>query len=111
MRALAALRPVRAGAEIVVETLSARPAWLASAQDAALVATIERSAAGIGQRIEARPAAGAGDTNLLGALGLPTVDGFGPRGGGAHAEDEHFLRSSLGERIALLRAVLTLPAE
>lgn len=111
MRALAALPPVRTGAEIVVETLSSRPAWVASAQDAALVAAIERSAAGIGQRIEARPAAGAGDTNLLGALGLPTVDGFGPRGGGAHAEDEHFLRSSLGERIALLRAVLTLPAE
>lgn len=111
MHALAGLRPLRAGAEIAVEVLSARPAWQASAQDAALVERIARSAASIGQHVDARPAAGAGDTNLLGDLGVPTVDGFGPRGGGAHAVDEHFLRSSLDERIELLRAVLTIPAE
>ncbi|PRB12188.1 M20/M25/M40 family metallo-hydrolase [Microbacterium sp. MYb62] len=111
MGALAALQPIRPGAEIAVEVLSARPAWEASTQDAALVERIARTAAAIGQHVDARPAAGAGDTNLLGALGLPTVDGFGPRGGGAHAVDEHFLFSSLAERIELLRAVLTIPAE
>ncbi|WP_136050637.1 M20/M25/M40 family metallo-hydrolase, partial [Microbacterium sp. K36] len=67
--------------------------------------------AALGQPVDGRPAAGAGDTNLLGGRGVPTVDGFGPRGGGAHAADEHFLRSSLHERIALLRAVLTVTAE
>lgn len=109
--ALAALRPVRDGARLSVEVLSARPAWQASAQDADLLDRIARAGATIGQTVDGRPAAGAGDTNLLGGLGLPTVDGFGPRGGGAHAVDEHFLRSSLHERIALLRAVLTIPAE
>ncbi|MEU4015504.1 M20/M25/M40 family metallo-hydrolase [Microbacterium sp. NPDC028030] len=110
LRALSALTPVRDGAILAIEVLSARPAWQASPDDAALLDRIATIGDGLGQRITGRPAAGAGDTNLLGALGLPTVDGFGPRGGGAHAVDEHFLRSALRERVDLLRAVLTIPA-
>lgn len=108
--ALSALRPVRAGADVDVEVLSARPAWQATDRDQRLLHDIARSGTALGQRVSGRPAAGAGDTNLLGDLGIPTVDGFGPRGGGAHAVDEHFLRSALVERIDLLRAVLTVPA-
>ena len=102
---------MRPGARLEVTVLSARPAWQASAEDTDLLARIAAAGAALGQQVDGRPAAGAGDTNLLGGQGLPTVDGFGPRGGGAHALDEHFLRSSLHERIALLRAVLTVPAE
>ncbi len=111
LTALRGLTPVRPGARVEVDVLGARPAWQASAADAAFLARIAGAGAAVGQHIDGRPAAGAGDTNLLGSLGLPTVDGFGPRGGGAHARDEHFLRSSLHERIALLRAVLTIPVE
>ncbi|MCT1365674.1 MULTISPECIES: M20 family metallopeptidase [Microbacterium] len=113
-RVLAALRgltPVRPGAHVEVAVLSARPAWRASAADATFLARIAEEGAALGQHVDGRPAAGAGDTNLLGGGGIPTVDGLGPRGGGAHAVDEHFLRSSLHERIALLRAVLTIPTE
>ena len=113
-RVLAALRgltPVRPGAHVEVAVLSARPAWRASAADATFLARIAEAGAALGQHVDGRPAAGAGDTNLLGGGGIPTVDGLGPRGGGAHAVDEHFLRSSLHERIALLRAVLTIPTE
>lgn len=110
LHALRTLTPYRGGAVVSAEVLSARPAWQASAQDDALLESIAAAGRPLDQRITGRPAAGAGDTNLLGALGVPTVDGFGPRGGGAHAVDEHFLRSSLHERVALLRAVLTIPA-
>ncbi len=113
-RVLAALRgltPVRPGAHVEVAVLSARPAWRASAADATFLARIAEAGAALGQHVDGRPAAGAGDTNLLGGGGIPTVDGLGPRGGGAHAVDEHFLRSSLHDRIALLRAVLTIPTE
>lgn len=113
-RVLAALRgltPVRPGAHVEVAVLSARPAWRASAADATFLARIAEEGAALGQHVDGRPAAGAGDTNLLGGGGIPTVDGLGPRGGGAHAVGEHFLRSSLHERIALLRAVLTIPTE
>ncbi|WP_426185391.1 M20/M25/M40 family metallo-hydrolase [Microbacterium sp. TWP3-1-2b2] len=106
LSALRALRPIREGAEIQVEVLSHRPAWRASGADAELLEAIATAASGIGQHVAGRPAAGAGDTNLLGSLGVPTVDGFGPRGGGAHAVDEHVLTSSLLERVALLEAFL-----
>jgi glutamate carboxypeptidase len=109
--ALSGLRPVRGGARLSVEVLSSRPTWQSSDADARLLDRISRVARGIGQHVSGRPAAGAGDTNLLGSLGMPTVDGFGPRGGGAHALDEHFLISSLLERIDLLCAVLTVSTD
>ncbi len=100
------LRAVREGAAVEWAVVSRRPAWRASAADEDLLARIARVGELLGQRVEGRPAAGAGDTNQVGNLGIPTVDGFGPRGGGAHALSEHVLLSSLGQRIELLEAVL-----
>ncbi|WP_309102583.1 M20/M25/M40 family metallo-hydrolase [Microbacterium sp.] len=105
---LAGLTPLRDGAVVHAEVLSSRPAWLASAGDEALLRSISAAASDLGQHIEGRPAAGAGDTNLLGSLGIPTVDGFGPQGAGAHSTDEHFLLSSLMKRVELLSALLRL---
>lgn len=111
LAALADLRPVRTGAEITVEVLSSRPTWAPSDADTTLLAQVAEAAERVGQHISGRPASGAGDTNLLGSLGMPTVDGFGPRGGGAHAREEHFLLSSLRDRIGLLCAVLRITPE
>jgi len=108
--ALRTLSPVRSGAVVVTKLLSHRPAWSPSSADGELLSAIATAGAGIGQVVTGRPASGAGDTNLLGSLGIPTVDGFGPRGGGAHAATEHLSLSSLGERIDLLTAVLESPA-
>lgn len=104
--ALRALAPVRAGAIVDVDVLSHRAAWTASDGDRAVARDLARAAARRGQTLDARPAAGAGDTNSLGSWGLSTVDGLGPRGGGAHAVSEHILLSSLGERVALLAEFL-----
>lgn len=109
LSAIRGLTPRRSGARIEVETLSSRPAWRASDADAALLAQLSATAALLGQRLDGRPAAGAGDTNILGSLGVPTVDGFGPLGGGAHASDEHIVAASLHQRIDLLSAVLASP--
>ena len=49
---------------------------------------------------------GASDGNFTAALGLPTLDGLGMPGAGAHAEDEHILIDALPERAALLAALL-----
>ncbi|MFJ8895041.1 M20/M25/M40 family metallo-hydrolase, partial [Leifsonia sp. NPDC102414] len=108
--ALRTLSPVRSGAVIATKLLSHRPAWSPSSADGELLSAIATAGARIGQVVTGRPASGAGDTNLLGSLGIPTVDGFGPRGGGAHAATEHLSLSSLGERIDLLTAVLESPA-
>lgn len=103
---LHALTPLRAGADVRIEVLSHRPAWAATERDRDVARRLARAAARVGQQLESRPAAGAGDTNALGSWGLPTVDGMGPRGGGAHAVGEHIVLASLAERIALLTEFL-----
>lgn len=110
LSALRGLAPIRDGALIEVVTLSSRPAWKESSADRTLLDVIASHGATLGQEVDGRPAAGAGDTNLVGSLGIPTVDGFGPRGGGAHALDEHIIEDSLHERIDLLTAVLSAAA-
>jgi glutamate carboxypeptidase len=52
------------------------------------------------------PSGGGSDGNFTAALGVPTLDGLGARGGGAHADDEHIFVASLSERAALLYALL-----
>jgi glutamate carboxypeptidase len=105
------LAPVRAGARIEVTQLSNRPAWKPRAADLEFAAQISSSAeAVLGAPLGHRAAAGAADTNLLGASDLAVIDGFGPRGGGAHARSEHIVIASFWERIELLAAVLAAPA-
>jgi glutamate carboxypeptidase len=106
--ALAALRPVRDGARVSAEILSRRPAWPA-APDNKLAGHVIDLAARVGLRIGARPASGAGDTNFTGAAGLPTVDGLGPRGRGAHSAAEHVLVDSILRQAELLALLFATP--
>ena len=106
LSALSSLRPLRAGAQITTSILSSRPAWKASAADDSFLEELTSAASRLGQPLSGRPAAGAGDTNLVGSLGVASVDGFGPLGGGAHALTEHIITASLADRIALLCEVL-----
>lgn len=99
------LTPIRDGAEVLVELLSNRPAWAAPDPNP-LLDRVVAAGARLGQRIDGRTAPGAGDTNLTGAAGVPTLDGFGPLGRGAHAVDESIIVGSLVDRTALLAALL-----
>ena len=45
---------------------------------------------------------GASDGNLTAALGIPTLDGLGGVGEGAHAPNESILISRIADRTALL---------
>ena len=104
--ALAELRPVRDKARVTSRLLSHRPTWRPGRAGDELLDRIRAVAAGIGQRLDGRPADGAADTNTTGALGRPTVDGLAPRGGGAHARTEWVSVSGIAERTALLTALL-----
>lgn len=104
--ALAGARPHRPGARVTATVLSSRPTWPERPDDP-LLERVAAIGATLGQDITAAPAAGAGDTNLPGSLGLPTLDGFGPRGRGAHALDEAIVVGSLAERAELLAALMT----
>ena len=49
---------------------------------------------------------GASDGNFTAGVGIPTLDGLGAVGGGAHADDEHVLVDALPGRAALLAALI-----
>jgi glutamate carboxypeptidase len=51
-------------------------------------------------------AGGASDGNFTAALGIPTLDGLGAVGDGAHSRHEHILARTMPERAALLAALL-----
>ncbi|WP_285732460.1 M20 family metallopeptidase [Kitasatospora phosalacinea] len=105
---LAHLTPHRPGADVRTEVLSSRPAWPERTGNP-LLRHVRSLAAALGQHLDGAPAGGAGDTNLAGARGLPTLDGLGAVGGGPHARTEHLRVDQLGPRIALLAALLAVP--
>ncbi len=63
-------------------------------------------AGGLGFELTEGSSGGGSDGNFTSALGIPTLDGLGPRGAGAHADDEHILIDSLPERAALIHLLL-----
>jgi glutamate carboxypeptidase len=58
--------------------------------------------------LELREAAtgGGSDGNFTAALGIPTLDGLGGTGDGAHARHEHVILRELPQRAALLAALM-----
>jgi glutamate carboxypeptidase len=64
-------------------------------------------AAGLGFALDEASTGGASDGNFTAALGVPTLDGLGAVGAGAHAAHEHLLLEHLAPRTALLAALLS----
>jgi len=50
---------------------------------------------------------GGSDGNFTAGAGIPTLDGLGAVGAGAHAEGEHVVLSAMVDRAALLAALVT----
>jgi len=73
---------------------------------AALFEAARAEAEALGLTIEEIAVGGASEASYAAALGLPTLDGLGADGDGAHAEHEHVLLSSIPERVALTVALL-----
>jgi glutamate carboxypeptidase len=61
---------------------------------------------GLGLELTEGSSGGGSDGNFTSSLGVPTLDGLGPRGAGAHADDEHILVASLLERATLMHLLL-----
>ena len=63
----------------------------------------------MGFRLQEASTGGGSDGNFTSALGIPTLDGMGAVGEGAHAEHESVLLKELAPRTALLAAMLLKP--
>ncbi len=84
-----------------------RPPMQPTPASEALYARARKTALVLGFDIGAVKVGGASDGNLTAAAGLPTLDGLGPRGGGAHARSEHVDVADLPRRAALLAALVS----
>jgi len=56
--------------------------------------------------LEEAATGGGSDGNFTAGIGVPTLDGMGAVGGGAHAAHEHVVKASLVERTALLAGMI-----
>ncbi len=84
-----------------------RPPYGKSAGIAALYDHARNVAADLGQPLEEVPVTGGGaDGNFTAALGVPTLDGLGIDGDGAHTLHEHGLVSSLQPRALLVSRLI-----
>ncbi|MFC3893074.1 M20 family metallopeptidase [Lentzea rhizosphaerae] len=100
--AMRALEPVLDGAKVEVTGGPNRAPMELSASAALFelasrLADFELTQAAVG---------GASDGNFTAGVGVPTLDGLGAVGGGAHAESEHVLVSELVPRTTLLAALV-----
>ncbi|MBY5161271.1 M20 family metallopeptidase [Nitriliruptoria bacterium AS10] len=104
--AMHALTPVLDGARLEVAGGANRPP-MAPTTGAGLASL----AVGVAERLgigplPTRAVGGASDGNFTAGIGVPTLDGLGPAGAGAHARDEHVLVDSLVPRRRLLTGLL-----
>jgi glutamate carboxypeptidase len=83
-----------------------RPVWEPSAATMALYEKARALATELGMDLPHGSAGGGSDANFTGAMGIPTLDGLGPRGADAHTLNEHIIVESLAERGRLMAGLL-----
>ena len=96
------LEPVDPDCLITVTGGIDRPPYDKSEGIALLFEHAKRVAAKIGFELQDLKTGGGSDGNFTGALGIPTLDGLGADGHGAHSFDEYIYFSSLEERTKLM---------
>jgi glutamate carboxypeptidase len=100
------LRPFNARCSIQVTGGLNRPPMERSAGIVKLFRTAQKLAREIGVDVEESQTGGGSDGNFTAALGIPTLDGLGGVGEGAHASNESILADRMVDRAALIAKLL-----
>jgi len=100
------LRPFNRKCRLEVSGGINRPPMERTADVAELYAKAVRIARDLGWKLEEAAVGGGSDGNFTSGLGIPTLDGLGGVGDGAHAPHEHILISELPRRAALLAGLI-----
>jgi glutamate carboxypeptidase len=100
------LHPVRPGTRLTITGGFERPPMERTAAVATLFARASEVASSLGREMGEGAAGGGSDGNFTAALGVPTLDGLGAVGDGAHAAHEHVDVGALPWRAALLAGLL-----
>jgi glutamate carboxypeptidase len=101
------LTPALKGARLEISGGLNRPPMERTPLMVATFEQVRRLGESIGLKLEEGSTGGASDANFTAALGIPTLDGLGALGDGAHAAHEHIVIGSLADRAALLATIFT----
>jgi len=102
---LRSLKPIHRGATLEITGGFDRPP-LERKHSAALFSRAKSLAMQFNLTLGEAAAGGGSDGNFTAALGIPTLDGLGAVGDGAHSTHEHILVKTMPHRAALLAALL-----
>jgi glutamate carboxypeptidase len=100
------LRPFNRKCKIEITGGINRPPMERTAGVAALYAQASAIARELGWKLGEAAVGGGSDGNFTAGLGIPTLDGLGGVGDGAHAAHEHILISELPRRAALIAGLI-----
>ncbi len=100
------LRPFNRKCKIEIAGGINRPPMERTAGVAALYSQAVAIARELGWKLEEAAVGGGSDGNFTAAMGIPTLDGLGGVGDGAHATHEHILISELPRRAALIAGLI-----
>ena len=100
------LHPTRPGTRLTVRGGFERPPMERTAAVAGLFIRASEVASSLGRELGEGPAGGGSDGNFTSALGVPTLDGLGAVGDGAHAAHEHVDVTALSWRAALIAGLV-----
>lgn len=104
--AIRGVRPITPGTAVEIRGGFNRPPMVRTPAVADLFGRARAIGRTVGLDLGEGSTGGGSDGNFTAAVGLPTIDGLGARGGGAHARDERVEVDSLVERAALLCSLL-----
>lgn len=105
-RQLRRLRAILPGARVEVRGGINRPPLERTSAVLRLFHHARELMRGLGKDLDEAWTGGGSDGNFTAALGVPTLDGLGAIGNGAHSAVEHVIVRSLPERAALLAGLL-----
>ncbi len=108
---LRALKPFDKRCSLAMTGCLNRPPMERTREIAALFKQAQGFGREMGISIEESSTGGGSDGNFTAALGIPTLDGLGAVGEGAHATNESILINRIPDRIALLAALASAPAQ
>jgi len=106
-----ALKPFDKRCSIQVEGGLNRPPMERTKGVAGWFREAERRGREMEVEVEESATGGGSDGNFTAALGVPTLDGLGAVGEGAHAANENMLVDRIADRVALLAGLLTPSSE
>ncbi|PYX45754.1 MAG: peptidase M20, partial [Acidobacteria bacterium] len=105
-RKLRALKPFDKHCKLSIEGGINRMPMERNAGVAALYKKAQAIAKQVGWKLEEAAVGGGSDGNFTAGIGIPTLDGMGGAGDGAHATHEHIVISEVPRRVLLLAGMI-----